>query len=134
VLARQLHLAALMGTIPAEYFMYYYFSDEILGELKAKPTTRAEDILAEVPGYWEHYQEQLGRERPELDPKRSRGGIPSFTLSTPTRYVHTVNEMAAIRDAGGREVAASSSLRRGHAAGDRRRPCRATAASPPWWR
>ncbi len=30
--------------------------------------------------------------------QRSRGGVPSFTLSTPCRYVHTVNEMAAIRD------------------------------------
>ena len=30
--------------------------------------------------------------------QRSRGGIPSFTLSIPTRYVHTVNEMAAVSD------------------------------------
>lgn len=30
--------------------------------------------------------------------QRSRGGIPSFTLSIPTRYVHTVNEMANIED------------------------------------
>jgi tetrahedral aminopeptidase len=30
--------------------------------------------------------------------QRSRGGVPSFTLSTPTRYVHTVNEMAAVTD------------------------------------
>jgi len=30
--------------------------------------------------------------------QRVRGGIPSFTLSTPTRYVHTVNETAAISD------------------------------------
>jgi tetrahedral aminopeptidase len=30
--------------------------------------------------------------------QRSRSGIPSFTLSTPTRYVHTVNEMAAVKD------------------------------------
>jgi tetrahedral aminopeptidase len=30
--------------------------------------------------------------------QRSRGGVPSFTLSIPTRYVHTVNEMAAISD------------------------------------
>jgi endoglucanase len=28
----------------------------------------------------------------------SRGGVPSFTLSTPTRYVHTVNESAAVKD------------------------------------
>ena len=28
----------------------------------------------------------------------SRGGVPSFTLSTPTRYVHTVNEAAHVGD------------------------------------
>jgi 6-phospho-beta-glucosidase len=78
---RQLHLAALMGAIPSEYFMYYYFSDEIVDELQAKPTTRAEDILASVPGYWQHYQEQLDRERPELDPDRSRGGIHELELA-----------------------------------------------------
>ena len=30
--------------------------------------------------------------------QRSRGGIPSFTLSVPTRYIHTVNEMAHVDD------------------------------------
>lgn len=30
--------------------------------------------------------------------QRSRGGVPSFTLSTPTRYIHTVNEMASVKD------------------------------------
>lgn len=30
--------------------------------------------------------------------QRSRDGVPSFTLSIPTRYVHTVNEMAAVSD------------------------------------
>jgi endoglucanase len=30
--------------------------------------------------------------------QRSRGGVPSFTLSIPTRYVHTVNETAAVSD------------------------------------
>jgi len=30
--------------------------------------------------------------------QRSRGGVPSFTLSIPSRYVHTVNEMAAVTD------------------------------------
>src|SRR5207237_9458044 len=27
--------------------------------------------------------------------QRTRGGVPSFTLSIPTRYVHTVNETAS---------------------------------------
>ncbi len=30
--------------------------------------------------------------------QRSRGGVPSFTLSVPTRYVHTVDEMAHVED------------------------------------
>ena len=30
--------------------------------------------------------------------QRSRGGVPSFTLSIPTRYIHTVNEMANVED------------------------------------
>ena len=30
--------------------------------------------------------------------QRSRAGVPSFTLSVPTRYVHTVNEMANVND------------------------------------
>jgi 6-phospho-beta-glucosidase len=70
-----------MGTIPSEYFMYYYFTDEIVQELQQKPTTRAEDILAAVPGYWDHYREQLGRDDPRLDPDRSRGGIHELELA-----------------------------------------------------
>ena len=30
--------------------------------------------------------------------QRSRDGVPSFTLSVPTRYIHTVNEMASVKD------------------------------------
>ena len=47
-----------MGAVPADYFQYYYFQDEVLAELRAKPTTRAQDILAWAPDYWRHYEEQ----------------------------------------------------------------------------
>ena len=67
--------------LPSEYFQYYYFEDEVLGELPAKPTTRAEDILGWVPGYWEHYDEQATQRPPELDPARSRGGIDELELA-----------------------------------------------------
>ncbi len=30
--------------------------------------------------------------------QRSRGGVPSFTLSIPTRYIHSVNETASVAD------------------------------------
>jgi len=78
---RLLHLAALMGAVPAEYFRYYYYEDEVKAELQAKPTTRAEDILSWAPGYWQHYAEQATEEVPELDPKRSRGGIHELELA-----------------------------------------------------
>ena len=78
---RMLHLSATMGSIPSGYFQYYYFEDEVLEQLKAKPTTRSEDILAEVPGYWEHYREQAGSDDPTLDPNRSRGGIHELELA-----------------------------------------------------
>ena len=78
---RMLRLATVMGALPSEYFQYYYFEDEVLGELQAKPTTRAEDILSWVPGYWDHYVEQSRSDRPVLDPDRSRGGIHELELA-----------------------------------------------------
>ena len=78
---RMLRLAVAMDALPTEYFQYYYFEDEVLRELQAKPTTRAEDILSWVPGYWEHYADQARSDRPALDPGRSRGGIHELELA-----------------------------------------------------
>jgi len=78
---RLLELACLMDALPNYYFQYYYFQDEILAELQAKPTTRAQDIMASVPDYWAHYREQAAHDIPELDPARSRGGIHELELA-----------------------------------------------------
>ena len=78
---RLAQLAVTMGAVPADYFKYYYFEDEVLAELRAKPTTRAEDILSWAPGYWDHYQEQVTAAEPHLDPARSRGGIHELELA-----------------------------------------------------
>lgn len=78
---RMLELACTMESLPADYFQYYYFKEEVLDELRAKPTTRAQDILAKVPDYWAHYEEQAASEEPELDPHRSRGGIHELELA-----------------------------------------------------
>ncbi len=78
---RILRLAVAMDAIPADYFQYYYWRDEVLAEQLAKPTTRAEDILAWVPGYWDHYAEQAKTDDPVLDPDRSRGGINELELA-----------------------------------------------------
>jgi 6-phospho-beta-glucosidase len=78
---RLLHLAATMGALPSPYLDTYYFHDEVLAEALAKPTTRAEDILASTPDYWRHYEEQSRAADPELDPDRSRGGILELELA-----------------------------------------------------
>ena len=78
---RMIELACFMDSLPSDYFRYYYFKDEILAELQAKPTTRAQDIMASVPDYWAHYREQAARDVPELDPDHSRGGIHELELA-----------------------------------------------------
>lgn len=80
-LFRMLHIAAVMDSIPADYFRYYYFRDEILAEMLGRPTTRSQDIMAGMPDYWAHYREQASRQDPELDPGRSRGGILELELA-----------------------------------------------------
>jgi 6-phospho-beta-glucosidase len=76
-----LELATTMDSLPASYFQYYYYKDECLADLKAKPTTRAQDISKAVPGYWEHYVKQLELPVPKLDPAQSRGGIHELELA-----------------------------------------------------
>src|SRR5258708_19171587 len=78
---RMTELACLMNSLPNHYFQYYYFKDEILAELQAKPTTRAQDIMAMVQDYWAHYREQAARDIPELNPDRSRGGLHELELA-----------------------------------------------------
>ncbi len=78
---RMIDLALRMESLPNHYFQYYYFKDEVLTELRAKPTTRAQDIMARAPDYWKHYQEQAALDNPQLDPARSRGGIHELELA-----------------------------------------------------
>ena len=78
---RFVELAVTMDAIPAQYLRYYYYRSEMVEELSAKPTTRAQDILSWVPDYWAHYVEQGQQDDPQLDPERSRGGIFELELA-----------------------------------------------------
>jgi 6-phospho-beta-glucosidase len=78
---RLLKLAVMMEAIPADYFQYYYFTPEIVEELRKKPTSRAQDILARVPDYWQHYRDQAASDNPVLEIGRSRGGIHELELA-----------------------------------------------------
>ena len=78
---RALHLAVAMGSIPSDYFNYFYFRDEILRERQLAGMTRSEVIMAALPGYWSHYREQAASQAPLLDPACSRGGIHELELA-----------------------------------------------------
>lgn len=67
--------------VPAQYFKYYYFRDEIVRELQASATTRAQDIMAKLPAYWQHYAEQAALDNPVLDPALSRGGLHELEIA-----------------------------------------------------
>ena len=78
---RMVKLTCFMERLPAYYFQYYYYRDEVLAELQAAPQSRSEVILSEVPSYLAHYREQAQAERPVLDPALSRGGIMELELA-----------------------------------------------------
>ena len=78
---RFVELAVTMDAIPAQYLRYYYFRGEMLAEMQAAATTRSQDIIAQIPDYWDHYAEQAEQADPELDPARSRGGIFELELA-----------------------------------------------------
>ena len=78
---RMLETAVRMESVPSGYFQHYYYEADVLAEMQHKATVRSEDILAEVPGYWEHYRAEATSDDPQLDPKRSRGGIHELELA-----------------------------------------------------
>ncbi|WP_067797201.1 family 4 glycosyl hydrolase [Actinomadura formosensis] len=70
--ARMAELAKALGFLPNSYSKYYFFHDEVVEELRRKGTTRAQDILAMLPGYYERVSAEAGKADP--DPPRERGG------------------------------------------------------------
>src|SRR6185437_12836208 len=79
---RLLKLAVMMNSLPAHYYDKYFFTEEMLAELAAKGTPRAEDIINDTPMYWQHYEEQAKTSaKSQLDRSRSRGGITEFELA-----------------------------------------------------
>ncbi|HEY0118576.1 MAG TPA: hypothetical protein VGC04_07345 [Cellulomonas sp.] len=85
---RMLHLAVAMRSVPAEYFQYYYFREEVLREMQGARRTRSEVIMDALPGYWRHYREQAEADVPTLDPDRSRGGIHELELALDVMSAH----------------------------------------------
>ncbi len=70
--ARMAEVGRALGLLVNSYTKYYYFHDDVVREQRAKGTTRAEDIMAMLPGY---YAQVTGEaDKPDPDPSRERGG------------------------------------------------------------
>ncbi|WP_067483236.1 family 4 glycosyl hydrolase [Actinomadura hibisca] len=70
--SRMAELAQALGFLPNSYAKYYFFHDEVVGELREKGTTRAEDIEAMLPAYYAQVTAESVKADP--DPSRERGG------------------------------------------------------------
>lgn len=70
--SRMAELGKALGYLPNSYAKYYFFHDEVVRELQAKGTTRAEDILATLPAFFEQVTAESYKDDP--DPSRERGG------------------------------------------------------------
>jgi len=51
---------------------YYYFREETVAEAQSSPKTRAQVILESLPGYYQHFKEQIAADVPHLT--HVRGG------------------------------------------------------------
>jgi 6-phospho-beta-glucosidase len=78
---RALHLAVALGSVPSDYFNYFYFRDDLLREQQLARQTRSEVIMSSLDSYWAHYTEQADSPSPRLDPACSRGGIHELELA-----------------------------------------------------
>jgi len=78
---RMAEISVNAGSVAAQYFQYYHYTQEIVKELQASKLTRAQVIMASIPSYWEHYREQAEKDAPMLDPALSRGGVNELELA-----------------------------------------------------
>jgi 6-phospho-beta-glucosidase len=70
--ARMAELGKALGLLVNSYSKYYFFHDDVVRELREKGRTRAEDIMAMLPGYYAQVAAEAGKADP--DPSRERGG------------------------------------------------------------
>lgn len=70
--AKLVAIARAQGLLPNSYLRFYYAHAEMLAEARAKPTTRADDIMAMLPAYYSSVEREAERDDP--DPSRERGG------------------------------------------------------------
>ena len=70
--ASMAEIGKALGLLVNSYSKYYFFHDEVAARLRDAATTRAQDIMAMLPGYYAQVTAEAGK--PDPDPSRERGG------------------------------------------------------------
>jgi 6-phospho-beta-glucosidase len=70
--SRMTELGKALGLLPNSYAKYYFFHNEVVQELRAKGTTRAQDIIKTLPAFFTQVAAESVKTDP--DPSRERGG------------------------------------------------------------
>ena len=73
---RMFQLTTWFNRIPNRYWQYYYFHDELLEEALSNRHCRAEEIMTELQGYFDHYLEESRKPIPNVT--KMRGGSKAF--------------------------------------------------------
>jgi 6-phospho-beta-glucosidase len=69
---RLARIGRALGLLANSYSRYYLCHDEVVADLRAKGTTRAQDIMAMLPGYYDAVAAEAGKDDP--NPGKERGG------------------------------------------------------------
>lgn len=94
---RQFKLTREYGRLPNSYLQYYYYRDETVAEANASPKSRAQVIMDELPSYYQHFQEQIEAETPQLTHVRGGSIFGDMAvevmrgLVTQNASIHTLN-------------------------------------------
>lgn len=85
-------LTARYGAIPSDYLHYYYFPHQALQHATSAPMSRAEELMAMMPGLLQHYREEAQKEHPQLQRVRGGGGFGDFALDILRNILNNTGE------------------------------------------
>ncbi len=77
-----LRYSAEMNSLAAHYYDNILDQDHRAAQVLQSGMTRAQQLMSEAPGIWEHYYEQANKDGPAvIDPERSRGSVWEMALA-----------------------------------------------------
>jgi 6-phospho-beta-glucosidase len=78
---RIVRLFRILRHIPSEYLQYFFFHDEVLAEQRAKGITRAQEVMAELPGVVASYRREADSAQPRPSMARASEEHGDFAVS-----------------------------------------------------